>query len=136
MFRQIKNNAGQAVVGEYVLVVFLIVAVATAISVYFKRAVQARIRDATAVSGQLAREQAILVSGGQTQNLFVGSLYFQYEPYYVNTKSDVDQFSRSNDQLSESTGGRTTGIYTKQFNEQTGVHTISDVAPPDAGVGH
>ena len=40
------NSVGQAVMGEYVVVIFLVIAAVSAMTIFFKRAVQARIHDA------------------------------------------------------------------------------------------
>ena len=56
MLRYLKTNKAQAVIGEYVLVFFLAIGMVTAMTIYFKRAVQARIHGARDVMLDIFRK--------------------------------------------------------------------------------
>lgn len=61
---------------QYALTFFLIVGVVGAMTFYFKRALQGRIRDATVYMTHTVR------------NVYTGNVYVQYEPYYIETVAD------------------------------------------------
>ncbi len=127
MLKTLKNNTAQIIFGEYVLVLFLIVAAATGMTVYFKRAIQARIHDATVLTAQT-------VTTTVPRNYYVGNVYAQYEPYYLNTASGIEQTSFAQEKLLGSFN-RTTGIFRKTTNDGTAVKTDSDTAAPRFGAG-
>src|SRR5947207_1071053 len=72
MFKLLKNKKGQGMTVQYALTFFFTVAIVVGMTVYFKRAVQGRIRDATVYMVKTVR------SAG-------GGNYIQYEPYYTET---------------------------------------------------
>jgi len=108
-------------VGEYALVIFLVLAAMTAITIYFKRAVQARIRD--------ARYSMVSEVRKRTAGQYNGALYRAYEPYYTETDSRIE---RSDNQTRRLLPGPSSGIFIKSTSEQTGVGTTSVTAPPKA----
>lgn len=131
-----KNKSGQVVTSEYAIVFFLVVAMLTAMTIYFRRAIQGRMYD--------ARNYMIKEVQERTKDQYPGAcsvkpdgsrvcegglqLYPEYEPYYVDTKSLVDRQSIMEDSLSE---GGTSGLYRKSYKEDvTSVQTVSDTAPP------
>ena len=73
MFRSLRQNKGQGFAVQYAITFFFVVGVVTAMTVYFKRTIQGRIRDAT------------LYSLMTVDNAHNGRMYTQYEPYYTNT---------------------------------------------------
>lgn len=119
MFKYLKTNKAQAVMGEYVLVFFVVVGLVTAMTVYFKRAVQARVFD--------ARNAMFNIVLNRTAGYYTGNLYGEYEPYYASTESTV---VRSADTTTGLLPGGTTGIFQKTFDEVTAVQTHSETAPP------
>lgn len=106
--------------GEYVLVFLLVMGMITAMTVYFKRAVQARIYDARK---SMMRTVANL-AGDYYNNVF---LQREYEPYYGNTVSTVIRQESTTTNLLP---GATTGIFRKTVNEITAVQTESQTAAP------
>src|SRR3989338_9576767 len=76
-------NKAQAVMGEYVLVFFLAIGMATAMTIYFKRGVQARIFD--------ARNAMLNIVVNRTAGYYTGNIQIGYEPYYGNTVSTVSR---------------------------------------------
>ena len=98
MLKSIKTNKGQAVMGEYVLTFFLVIGVMTAMTIFLKRAVQARIRD--------SRQYMDTVVLSETAGVYVARNYQQqYEPYYLNTVGMVSRNSTSRKVLSASLAG-------------------------------
>jgi len=109
----------QAVMGEYALVIFLVIAVMTSMTIFFKRAVQARIHDAR---DYMTSEVPARVAGAVT-----GNIYKEYEPYYANTDATV---FRTVDDTIRVLPAASSGIFLKEFNETTNVRVDSTTAPP------
>ena len=119
MLRYLKTTKAQIVMGEYVLVFFVVVGMVTAMTVYFKRAVQARVVG--------ARDKMFNIVLNRTAGYYTGNIYREYEPYYANTESSV---ARSGDTKTELLPGLTTGSFRKTLDEVTAVQTRSETAPP------
>lgn len=119
MLRYLKNRRAQAVMGEYMLVIFLVLAVIVGMTIYFKRAVQARIHD--------ARDYMVREVRTRTEGEFGGNLYKEYEPYYSNVMAFV---IRDVDHTTNILLGESSGIFVKTINEVTRVQAISQTAPP------
>ncbi len=122
MLKYLKTNKAQAVMGEYVLVFFVVMGMATAMTIYFKRAVQARIFD--------ARNTMFNIVVNRAQGYYSGNIYaisFEYEPYYGNTVSTI---ARRENATTELLPGATTGIFRKTFDDVTAVQTQSETAAP------
>jgi len=119
MFKYFKTNKAQAVMGEYVLVFFVAIGMVTAMTIYFKRAVQARIYD--------ARNTMLDIVVNRTQGYYSGNIYAEYEPYYGSTVSTVVRGENATTKLLP---GATTGIFSKTFDEVTAAETYSETAPP------
>ena len=146
MLRRFKNNKAQANVGEYVIVLFLVVGMATAMSVYFRRGIQGKMRDASRYVGQTLQREAVLEdAGGQPQALYQsrGPFYSQYEPYYQNTVSNVFRGSQQQEFLFPThtfvpQGGfqsKPVGIYHKEEESMSNATTFQDTAAPRFGQG-
>ena len=119
MLRRLMDNKAQAVMGEYVLTFFLVVGAVTAMTIYFKRTVQARMFG--------ARNMMLNVVLNRTQGYYTGDILIAYEPYYANTASTV---VHSSDTTTNLLPGTTTGVFQKTTDEITAVQTQSETAPP------
>ena len=119
MLRYIRDRKAQAVMGEYMIVIFLVLAALIAMTIYFKRAVQARIHD--------ARDYMVSEVRTRTQGEFDGNLYKEYEPYYSNVAASV---TRDVDYTTSILPGASSGIFQKIVNETTSVQSVSQTAPP------
>lgn len=119
MLRYLKTNNAQAIMGEYVLVFFVVMGMATAMTIYFKRGIQARIHG--------ARNAMFNMVFNRTAGYYAGGIQIEYEPYYGNTVSMV---SRRENTTTNLLPGATTGIFRKTFDEVTAVQTQSETAPP------
>lgn len=111
-----KNIKGQVVIGEYIIILFVVIGVASAMSIFFRRAVQARIKS----SRDLMAKQ--IVSVGNKGDL-VGKYYVEYEPYYAQTEAETENSSES--QYSYNAGGSE-----KRINEQRSYSFESKTEPP------
>ena len=76
MFRLLKNNKGQGLTIQYALTFFFVIIIISGMTIYFKRTLQGRIRDATVYMAKTVH------------NVYQGNVYVQYEPYYVETHAE------------------------------------------------
>src|SRR3989338_8909653 len=120
MFKLLKNNKGQGFAAQYALTFFFVLAVVVAMTVYFKRTLQGRIRDAT------------VYMANTVHTVYSGRVPVQYEPYYaeseVNRYLDSTRESRLlpsfNSEAGIFLGAETTGVSGTSF---------SNPAPPRPG---
>ncbi len=106
--------------GEYVLVFLLVMGMIAAMTIYFKRTVQARIYGArNSMINMVAN-----LAGDYYDNI---SLQREYEPYYGRTDSMV--MRQTNAGINLLPGG-STGIFRKTVNETTAIQTESQTAAP------
>lgn len=122
MLRFLNNKRAQAPLGEYLLVLLLVATVITAMSLYFRRLLQAKIRDA----GQAVFVTVNDYAGGYYNNLY-DNLYYAYDPYYLNatTIREIDS-----ERTTKIKGGGSTGVFTQSINETTKSQIKSITAPP------
>jgi len=122
------NNKGQSILSEYVMIFFVVIAAATAMTTYLQRAFEARVHD--------ARNYAInsVISSGACDancvNAAGGNLTYEYEPYYTVTSSLVGQNAQDNTTLTQGNAEQTASIYVKSINENTGSTTFGCQLPP------
>jgi hypothetical protein len=112
-----RNHKGQALFGEYVIVIFVVVTVTFAMTIYVRRALQGRIFDARNAMLRTVRAE------------YNGVLYRGYEPYYGNRTSLIDQSTDSTKQLLE---GGSTGIYHETYDTRSKSQSYSEQLPPKA----
>lgn len=121
MLRRLKNSQGQAV-AEYVLIIFVVFSAITGMGFYFRRFMQAKIKD--------AKDAMSDTVGTRAAGYYTGTLYEQYEPYYVNTQAIVTQDAFMNVELLGLRQGRGKQIFRKWFNQVTAVTVNSTTLPP------
>ena len=109
------NKRGQAVFGEYVIVIFVVVTVTFAMTVYVRRTLQGRIYDARQTMLRTVRAE------------YNGVLYREYEPYYGFRNATIDQYSNPTTRLLE---GGTSGIFREDTNDRTEVKSYTEQKPP------
>lgn len=107
---------------EYAITFFLVVAFVSAMSVYVRRTVQARIRGAAKYASHEAEE----VWNNSEANL-IGKFYGQYEPYYV--QAQTYRTIESTIEQDVFAAGKV-GIHQKITNEQTITEATSRQLPP------
>lgn len=105
--------------GEYVLMFLLVVGMVTAMTIYFKRTVQARMFD--------ARNTMFNMVIDRSDGYYNGDLQLGYEPYYGNTDSIVNRRENTTRRLLP---GKTTGIFQKTIDDTITIQTQSETAPP------
>ncbi len=115
MLKIIRNNKAQTTLGEYLLVISIVVVSISAMGVYFRRALQARVHD--------ARKAVITEVMNRTEGNFVGDLRYEYEPYYTRSEAIIDANVNQTDMVLE-------GIYRKDINDGTTIQAVSETAPP------
>jgi uncharacterized protein (UPF0333 family) len=126
------DNKGQAILSEYVMIFFVVVAALVAMVTFIQRGFEARIHDA-----RNFMVDAVVNSGACDVNCLkatgaAGSkIPYEYEPYYAQILSDVGNNKQENT-------GATTGnpqvlgaIYTKSVNEATTTISTSSQLPPE-----
>ena len=86
---------GQVTLAEYVVIFSVVVGVMTAMSLFVRRAIQARVYDAQMGTKEMIEDRT-------KGSAYVGNYYVQYEPYYVNSRSDVKAGSTATESFSTS----------------------------------
>jgi hypothetical protein len=119
MLGLLRNKTAQVVMQEYVVLIFIVMAVMMGMTVYFKRSVQGRIHD--------TRDYMVGEVRTRTAGQFNGDLYKEYEPYYGNTIATVDRTIVDETQLGP---GASSGISLKIFNQTVTVDLNSVTLPP------
>ena len=123
MLRAIRNNRAQAISSEYVMVFFIVIAVSTAMTIYFKRSIQARMRDARMY---MVKEIITRTNGVN----FVGNgIWVEYEPYYTHQIAQTDRFASVNTFLLPSLPA-SSGIFRQNPDIITSTEVFSNVLPP------
>lgn len=108
-------------IGEYAVVIAMVLAVLTAMTVYFKRVLQGRIYD--------VRNYMVNEVRTRTEGEYSGNLYLGYEPYY--TKTDTNAWISGTDETRILPSGRgTPGIFQKYYDETTAVRTAGETLSP------
>jgi len=118
MLKGLRNVRGQSVSGEYVMVFFLALGAIAAMTIFSQRALQGHIRDARIAMVDIVRNYP---------NGYQGALYYEYEPYYTNTVSEMDRRSFIQSGLVD---GGASGISHQIINEATSLESQSETAPP------
>ena len=112
MLQRFRKNSGQMILSQMLLATTFVLAAIIGISVYVRRAYQARIAD---VDSTMLRYVA---------NAMNANITTEYEPYYVETHTRSDQAQNSTVQV---VGG---GVLSQTTLESTTQHTISTQQPP------
>lgn len=112
LLRLLHNKKGQVVSAEYVMVFFLIASVLTSMTVYVKRALQARIYCAETTMATMVADAA------------EEPVYFEYEPYYTEVTTDNTQANHTIKRLMVG------GNFSKAINETRTSNSTSTVLDP------
>jgi len=121
------NNKGQSVISEYVMIFFVVIAAAVAMTVFVQRSFEARVHDARNFlinSANSACDANCLQATGGT------SIPYEYEPYYQQSAAIAGKYE--NDAKGEWPGNaQVIGvIYKRSTNEQNNVVSTSNQLPP------
>ncbi len=121
MLRRFENEKAQMVAGEYVLVFFVVVAMLSGMTMYFRRAVQAKIRD--------AHSSIITTVRNRVGNIYGGNdVFVQYEPYYRNSVTDTTTLFADTTAVLPSLP-LSSGIFRKDYNQTTFSNSVSFTVP-------
>jgi hypothetical protein len=124
MLKLLQNNKAQNIFAEYSIIFFLVVAFMSAMGLYIRRTLQARVIGA---AGYITREVNAVLADNTYYN-YVGKYHRQYEPYYVASQGErtIDQ---EIDELTLPAGNA--GIYEKQhIRDITNMYSVSDQLSP------
>jgi hypothetical protein len=126
MLRLLKNKKGQGVAVEYAITFFLVIAFMASMTVYFKRLLNARLRDSRNYMAQTVY-QTVTTHPTYSANAYVGGLWVEYEPYYVD-QSSVRGYQTSHIHTDSNPGS--TGISQDYYDDITRTETTSEQLPP------
>jgi hypothetical protein len=122
------NNKGQSILSEYVMIFFVVIAAAVAVTTYVQRSFEARVHDARnymidAVNKSSVCDANCMAATG-------GSISHEYEPYYSEMVSDAVQ--NESDSTGAGAGNRQVlgAKYFKNLNEETQTTSTSVQLPP------
>ena len=110
------SKRGQAVSGEYVVSVFIVVGALMLVSVFIKRTFQARARDITAATA----DQASKVLGKKVSQ--------EYEPYYTASAANTDTATGDTVRFGTFAGN---AIFNQTTNMSRGTQGVSAQCPPE-----
>lgn len=113
------NKKGQAIASEYTLVIFIVIGMVSAMTVYFRRAVQAKI--------YAARNMTVNYVLNATNQEFAGNLYVEYEPYYGSMESETERSSEIFQKLKTDGGA---GKSRTKMSSSSNAWADSETLPP------
>ncbi len=125
MFKNLRDNKGQGIAVQYVLVFFIVIAFVSSMSVYVRRVLQSRIQGA----GDFLVKQVYAIHSNAEMN-FLGNLVREYEPYYV--QSDSRRFTNSDTLRREDVFAPATNVsvYRMDMDDSTAVKSVSKQKRP------
>jgi len=129
------NNKGQAVLSEYVMIFFVVIAALVAMTVYLQRGFEARLHDARnfMVDSVINNSQ---VCDNDCKAAAGGNISHEYEPYYAQMLSDVGRNEAESAGATPSAVNWSIGaVYTKSVNETTTANATSTQLPPQCANG-
>jgi hypothetical protein len=133
VLRRLRKRKAQANIGEYVLIMFVTIGFISAISLYVRRALQARIYDARNLIKNADCFGCVNIPGGKAfapVNM-LGNIDIQYEPYYTLAVSNRTAQYDGDAELAKDT---TTGQFYKRSFNSTGIaDSVSLTLPPPSG---
>lgn len=118
MLKYLKQSKAQ-IIGEYVVTIAILVGAMVTMTVYIRRALQARVHDAAVFMVETA-DEASRNNGGP-------GVRSEYEPYYGETDSTT---TRDLNEHVELLPGGATGIFRKDFNQVIQSQAQSLQLPP------
>ncbi len=127
------NNKGQAVLSEYVMTIFIVIAAAMAVMTYLRRGLEARINEARNYS-----VRSVVDSGACDTNCMAatgGNIAVEYEPYYANMLSEVSRNATEDSGATQGNAEVLGVIYLNKTNEATQTSSSSTQLPPQCAAG-
>jgi len=124
------NNKGQSVLSEYVMIFFVVIAAAVAMTTFVQRSFEARVHDA-----RNFMVDAVVNSGACDSNCLQatgGNILHEYEPYYEQMNGYTYQNSVTNSGQTSGNAQVLGAVYLKSINEGTQSNSTSVQLPPCA----
>jgi hypothetical protein len=126
------NNKGQAILSEYVMIFFVVVAAGVAMTTMIQRAYQARIHDGRnfmieTVTNSGACDANCLNAAGITGN----QIPYEYEPYYPVSVTDVLQNQQDRSSATSGNAQVIGATYNKSVNDNTQSYSTDCQLPPE-----
>jgi len=126
------NNKGQAVLAEYVMIFFLVIAALVAMTTFVHRGLQARIHDARNyminVAINACDANCLQATGGQIAN--------EYEPYYSQLISDAQRNEVDGSGATTGNAALIGARYMKSTNESSTTSATSNTLPPECAAAN
>jgi len=124
------NKKGQSVFSEYVMIFFVVIAAAVALTTFVQRGFESRIHDArnymiNAVNNNLVCDANCLNATGSSR------ISYEYEPYYSQYQATVQTYENDATGLMPGNAQLTGSKYYKVVNSQTGSVSASNQLPPE-----
>ncbi len=121
------NNKGQSVLSEHVMVFFIVIAAIVAMTTFVQRSFEARIHDAR----NFMINSANSVCDANCQQATGGSISHEYEPYYAQTLSMVQQNEIENHGQTAGNAEAIGEVFSKYGNEATTSASFSSQLPSE-----
>jgi hypothetical protein len=128
----VMNKKGQAILSEYVMVFFVVIAAAVAMTLFVQRALEARIHDARdfmidSVTNSGACDANCLNAAGLTGN----QIPYEYEPYYSvaisNSQQNQQDFTSAQPGSAQAIGA----IYNRSLSDNSQAGSFDCQLPPE-----
>jgi len=126
MSKERRFECGQAILSEYVMIFFVVIAAIVAMTVFVQRSLNARIHD--------ARDFAIsAVNGVCDANCqeAAGNVTYEYEPYYTQLTAQSQQNQEQTFWATNGSANIIGAVYGKIVNEATQANAVSGQLPPE-----
>jgi len=118
MLRIVKNKKAQSLASEYVLVFFIAVGVISAMTIFIKRSLQARIYGAHQYMTNTIRDN------------FVPDYNGLYDPYYLEKEAEIAHSATVTDRIM---GDGTKEVYNRTLDQTSNIDAhVTNLAPKDA----
>ena len=121
------DNKGQAIFSEYAMIFFVVIAAATAMTVFVQRGLEARTHE----ERNFMVDSVKTVCDTNCLQATGGTIFHEYEPYYTITASDVAQNQADTTTATQGSAQAFGAIYTKSLNENTQTISTSCQLPPE-----
>jgi hypothetical protein len=124
------NNKGQSILSEYVMIFFVVIAAAVAMTTYLQRAFEARVHDArnfaisSVMNNSVCDANCVQATGG--------NIAYEYEPYYTVSAASVQQNQQDTTGVTPGSAEETGTKYYKSTYDNTNTVGSSIQLPPCA----
>jgi hypothetical protein len=129
------NKKGQSVLAEHAMIFFIVIGALVAMTIFVRRGFEAKIHDArnfminSVMNSSVCDANCVAATGG--------GIYYEYEPYYVQSFSNVLQSDNEFKGLTNGNAAETGSIYINTVNDQSNSVFIGGQLPPEcAPVGN